>query len=92
MDQTAFGKRYSALENSLAAKRAEVQEVEDEIDARNIKRNKLTAFSKAIREQDAALTEFDGGLWAATVEKVTVFSEKDIRVTFRNGAEIKTGI
>ena len=92
MDQTAFGKRYSALEDSIAAKRAESQEVEDEIDERNIKRNKLAAFSKAIEEQDAALTGFDGGLWAATVEKVTVFSEKDIRVTFRNGAEVKTGI
>ena len=35
------------------------------------------------------VTEFSPGAWGALVDYVTVYSEKDVRFTFRNGLEIK---
>jgi len=39
--------------------------------------------------QDSVLTEFYEDLWIAVIDKVTVFSDDDVRFTFRDGTEIK---
>lgn len=33
--------------------------------------------------------KFDEGLWSGLVDFVTVYNTKDIRVTFKDGTEIK---
>ena len=38
--------------------------------------------------QDSVLTEFDEDLWIAVIDKVTVFSDDDVRFTFRDGTVI----
>lgn len=35
------------------------------------------------------ITQFDERLWSSLVDFVTVYSEKDIRVTFKDGTEIQ---
>ena len=45
----------------------------------------LTAFEKTTD----TLTEFSVEAFSSLVEFIAVYSEKDIRVTFRNGQEIK---
>jgi len=40
-------------------------------------------------EKNGAIAEFDGSLWSGMVDFVTVYSKDDIRVTFKDGTEIK---
>lgn len=45
----------------------------------------LTAFEKSPN----VLTEFSMEAFSSLVDFITVYSEKDIRITFRNGQEVK---
>lgn len=45
-------------------------------------------FAKALKAQDAAVREFDEGLWMTLVDFMTVYGKDDIGVTFKDGTEI----
>ena len=48
----------------------------------------MERFIEILSEQEP-VTEFDGVLWAAMVDHMTVNNPKDIVITFRDGTEIK---
>jgi len=52
-----------------------------------VRRERVEAFLCTLREQDELITEFDERLWHTLVDAVTVFSEEDIRFTFKDGSE-----
>ena len=52
-----------------------------------VRRERVEAFLCTIKEQDALVAEFDERLWHTLVDTVTVFSEEDIRFTFKDGSE-----
>ena len=54
-----------------------------------VKAETLNAFAKVLRSREAALTEFDEGLWGTLVDFVTVYGKGDIGITFRDGTEIR---
>ena len=47
----------------------------------------LEQFLRMVETQEP-VTEFDERLWSILVDFVTVYREKDIRVTFKDGTEI----
>ena len=49
----------------------------------------LTSFSRELRKQETVLEEFDEGLWGTLVDFITVHSKEDVRVTFKDGTEVK---
>lgn len=51
--------------------------------------NGLIADGELKREP---LTEFDGELWSAMIERVTVYGKDDVRVIFKDGKEVKVEI
>ena len=57
-----------------------------------VRKEKLNRFLADLRRQDDLLTAFDPALFRATVDYITVHSEKDVAVTFRDGSEIHVGI
>ena len=61
------------------------------INAKRVKAETLDAFAKALRSREAALSEFDEGLWGTVVDFMTVYGKGDIGVTFRDGTEIRIG-
>lgn len=48
----------------------------------------MEGFMEDIQKQDI-IKEFDIRLWGSLVDFVTVYSKDDIRVTFKDGTEIK---
>lgn len=49
-------------------------------------------FIAALHGIEQLITGFDENLWNALVERVVVFSKRDIRVTFRDGREVNVEI
>ena len=49
----------------------------------------MTRFLDALKAQDGMVTEFDEALWSSTVEFITVYLAKDIRITFKGEIEIQ---
>lgn len=45
-------------------------------------------FIQEVREQEL-IKEFDAWLWGSLVDFITVYSKDDIRVTFKDGTEIR---
>lgn len=48
----------------------------------------MDSFIKKLRDQES-IQEFDERLWGSLVDFITVYSKDDIRVTFKDGTEIK---
>ena len=55
---------------------------------RTAKRKKIAQFLDGLKCHGALLTEFDEKLWLATVESVTVYSEREVTVRFKDGNEV----
>ena len=70
------------------AKKTEYEAVATKIEPKNAKSELLRLYTVCLSEQDDAITEFDGSLWAGLVDFVTVYNKEDIRVTFKDGTEI----
>ena len=69
--------------------KAKHDETVQAIHAKRATAETLATFSKAIKKRDAALTEFDEGLWGTLIECMTVYGKGDIGVTFKDGTEIR---
>lgn len=84
---------YQAEYESLAARfeetKAELEKVQDEISRKQVRRFKIENFIRAVENLPGLVTEFDTELWAAMVDKVTVYGKEDIRFTLPDGAEIR---
>ena len=63
-------------------------EVTDLIAERMARKHQIEAYLKNLRSREP-LTEFRETDWLAMVDYITVHSKNDIRVTFKDGTEIK---
>ena len=67
-------------------------EIEQERQAKRVKREKVLAFTEILRGKDTLLSEFDEHFWRTTVEIIIVNSEKDIVVRFRDGRSVSVDL
>ena len=63
-------------------------EITDLIAERTARRHQIETYLQKLRGREP-LTEFRDTDWLAMVDYITVNSKKDIRVTFKDGTEIK---
>ncbi|WP_031389795.1 hypothetical protein [Kineothrix alysoides] len=77
--------RYEAAQNGIA-------KINDKMLERTAKREKITRFLANMKCHDKLFTEFDEKLWLATVDSVTVHSESEMAVTFKDGSEVTVEI
>ena len=63
-------------------------EVTDLIAERMARKHQIETYLKNLRSREP-LTEFRDTDWLAMIDFITVHSKKDIRVTFKDGTEIK---
>ena len=75
LDQQEYQQRYISLVERYEAVKDGLRKIDDKILERNAKRESIGAFIRTLDESDAILTEFDEGLWIATVDAVVVHSE-----------------
>jgi site-specific DNA recombinase len=59
------------------------------IGKRSAKSERLEEFIKTLQAQTEPVAEFDERLWGCMVDFITVYSKDDIRVTFKDGTEIR---
>lgn len=87
LDQNEYNMRYDTLMERYEAAQNGITEINDKLLERTVKREKITRFFDDLKSQDKLLTEFDEKLWLATVESVTVHSESEMEVTFKDGGK-----
>lgn len=68
---------------------ARLEEVIEEISQKQTQQANYEAFLKAFEKLPAQLTEFTLESWNGLVDYATVYTEDDIRFTFKNGQEVK---
>jgi DNA invertase Pin-like site-specific DNA recombinase len=88
-DQAAYRKEYDALVARCEAIRKRLASVSAEKTARVAKRENIRRFLYNLKETDDLLTGFDESLWLATAESLTVYSETDLLVTFKDGSQVR---
>ena len=62
---------------TLRNQKGRVRNLDGEIEAKNAKSELLRQYTVCLSEQDNAITEFDGSLWAGLVNFVTVYTTED---------------
>ena len=55
-----------------------------------IRKTGIENFLKIVFKRETLLTEFDGSLFDALVDHITVYSKDDVRFKLINGKEVKT--
>lgn len=88
LDQAEYQKRYDGLVARFDKAKARHTEVTDLIAERTARRHQIETYLKELRGREL-LTEFRETDWLAMVDYITVHSKDDIRVTFKDGTEIK---
>lgn len=88
LDQAEYQKRYDVLVARFDKAKARHTEVTDLITERTARRHQIETYLKELRSREP-LTEFRETDWLAMVDYITVHSKDDIRVTFKDGTEIK---
>ena len=90
-DQEAYLERYKGLKARNEAATQRLKQIEDQRTERKQRRQKMLEFIRMLENSDGLLTEFDEGLWNATVETITVqfdgsmvFSWKSVMETTSN--------
>ncbi|MFX4263138.1 recombinase family protein [Pelotomaculum propionicicum] len=92
IEQGEYNRKYSGYVvryNELQARR---QELSTDITMRQARRSQMKAFIKQLTKQDQLLTEFDEGLWSATLNAVVVKSEQEVIFQFKDGTELPWSI
>lgn len=88
LDQSEYQMRYDALADKHGELKEEHDRLAAEIAGRHSRRESTRQFIETLRKQDGLVEEFDDNLWGSLVDFITVYSEKDIRFTFRDGTII----
>ena len=88
--QEVYAKRYKGLKARYEAATQRLKQIEDQRTERKQRRQKMLEFIRMLENSDELLTEFDEGLWNATVEAVTVQVDGSIAFKWKNG--MKTSI
>jgi hypothetical protein len=88
LDQAEYLQRYNGLSERYEKMKARFDGVTEEITSKKSRRGLLNAFITEVTKQGGAIAEFDEQLWHSLLNYTTVYSEVDVRFTFKNGIEI----
>ena len=69
--------------------KANLSKIEKEISRKELSRTCIRQFLDTLWKQKDIVTAFDAVQFQSLVDFITVYSKDDIRVTFKNGMEIK---
>ncbi len=89
MDQDDYILRYTTLSEHYAEVKEQLAILDDAVKDRNCRRTRTELFLNTLRKQEGLVTEFSDELWYALADHVEVFSKDEIRITFRNGMEVR---
>jgi len=88
MGQDEYNRKYQSYAAKYNDLQKRLMELRSEIEMCRAKRNQIRAFISELGKQDNLITEFDEGLWCATLNTKVVKSEKEVVFHFKDGTEI----
>jgi site-specific DNA recombinase len=89
-DQGEYKKQYVALAERFNTAKTNLSKVEKKISRKELSRSSIRQFLDTLRKQKDIVTAFDAVQFQSLVDFITVYSKDDIRVTFKNGMEIRS--
>lgn len=89
MNQDDYQQRYDDLVARYDAASDKLKEISSLIADKKARRDAVQQFMKTLKKQNDLISEFEQKLWCSLVEYMTVYAEDDVRITFKNGMEIK---
>jgi hypothetical protein len=87
-DQTEYQKRYDSLVSRYDKTKEQYETVTARIKDNRSRNEKLGIFIDNLKGQNL-IGEFDKRLWCSLVDYITVYDKDDVRVTFKDGTEIR---
>lgn len=87
-NQDDYDRNYNELVSRYEAAKTQYDKTCEAIQYRKARSRQMDSFIKELRNQDL-IKEFDARLWGSRVDFITVYSKDDIRVTFKDGTEIR---
>lgn len=88
LDQSEYAKRYNGLVERYEKAKSEYEAAVQIIESNAKRRRLMEQFIRDIGNA-SPIASFDEGMWASLVDFVTVYGKEDIRITFRDGTEIR---
>ena len=89
LDQSEYQERYDGLAVRFEIAKARFEEISELVLDKKARGKLVEAFITELAKQDGLVAEFDERLWFSLVDFATVYSEDDVRFTFKNGIEIQ---
>jgi len=89
MNQEEYQKKYAELELRYDKTKEEYDRIAEEITETQKKEEQFKQFIATLKHADAAITEFDAGMWCNMLESMTVYEKDKIVVTLVGGMEIE---
>ena len=87
-NQDDYDRNYNELVSRYEAAKTQYDKTCEAIQYRKARSRQMDSFIRELRDQDL-IKEFDARLWGSLVDFITVYSKDDIRVTFKDGTEIR---
>lgn len=87
-NQDSYREKYEQLAVRYEELKSRLTEVETEKQRRILRKEKILRFLDDLRAQDGLMQSFDEPIFRAMTERITVYSKRDISVTFRDGNEV----
>ena len=87
-DQEEYSKRYDAYAAKHEKLKKQYGDAQAEREARRNKAQILDGMIESLRSAETAVTDFDGKLWNATVDHITVNRDGSLVFMMRDGREI----
>ncbi|MCD8015248.1 MAG: recombinase family protein, partial [Lachnospiraceae bacterium] len=90
LDQNEYQKRYDALVARYNKANDRLEAVTAEITDKELRRATIEDCLAAMEKLPTVLETFDETAFHSLVDYITVYSNEDVRVTFKDGTEIHT--
>ncbi len=87
-DQDEYNLRFNEMSEECEKAEKLVAEIKDSILEQSARKEKIRRYLDELCKAGDIVTEFDFGLWQATVDTVTVSRDKAFKFIFRDGSEI----
>lgn len=89
INQDEYQGRYESLVRRFETAKAHFEKITEQRKDKKARLKMTEAFISKLRQQNDMVTEFDEHLWTTLLDFVTVYTDKDVRFTFKDGTEIQ---
>ena len=89
MDQEEYNRRYDAYSERFEAARKRLAEIAELRQERNAKKTRIRLFMENMNSHQELVQSFDEELWYSTLDYVTVYEDKRLVFTFRDGRQVE---